>query len=171
VANSSSDRWALSNWTAGKVSILQALGLKFPVDYPKLTPALTLSLATSASTSTATTTSAPGPSSSGPCNSATTTANQKLGQSLAQSYGWNTGTQWTDLNNIVMAESGWCNTIQNPTSTAYGIGQFLDSTWATVGGTKTSNAEMQIKLMLAYIKVRYGTPEQAWAFHEANGYY
>lgn len=163
----------MSNWTAGKVSIFQAMGLKFNVNYPKLTPNLTLSRATS-STQTATLTNADGaaaPGSSGPCNSATTTANQKLGQQLAGPYGWGSGSQWSALNSLIMAESGWCNTAQNPTSTAYGIGQFLSSTWATVGGTKTSDAATQINLMLDYIKMRYGTPANAWAHEQSDHWY
>jgi hypothetical protein len=95
-------------------------------------------------------------------------ANKRLGQQLAASYGWSTGSQWTALNNLVMGESGWDNNAQNPTSTAYGIGQFLNTTWATVGGTKTSNPTIQIKLMLKYIKMRYGTPEKAWAMWQAR---
>lgn len=98
-------------------------------------------------------------------------ANKTLGQQLAAPYGWSTGNEWTALNNLVMAESGWDNTAQNPSSTAYGIGQFLDSTWATVGGTKTSNASTQIKLMLKYIKVRYGDPIKAWDHEMANHWY
>jgi hypothetical protein len=72
------------------------------------------------------------------------TANKALGQKLAAPYGWGSGSQWTALNNLVMSESGWRNDAQNPKSTAYGIGQFLNSTWATVGGTKTSNPTIQI---------------------------
>jgi hypothetical protein len=113
--------------------------------------------------------SAPGPV--GACTAKQTGANKTLGQGLAATmHNW-TGAEWTALNDLVMSESGWCNTIQNPTSTAYGIGQFLDSTWATVGFTKTSNPATQIAAMLTYIKNRYGDPIKAWNFHLANGYY
>lgn len=105
-----------------------------------------------------------------PASSTTEAVNQAQGRLLAATFGW-TGAQWTALNNIVMAESGWNNQAQNPGSTAYGIGQFLDTTWATVGYTKTSDSTTQIIAMLNYIKQRYGTPENAWAFHLANGYY
>ena len=101
----------------------------------------------------------------------TAAANEAAGRLLAAPYGWSTGAQWTALNNVVMKESGWNNTAQNPTSTAYGIGQFLDTTWATVGYTKTSVATTQIAAMLKYIKQRYGTPEGAWAMEESAGYY
>lgn len=98
-------------------------------------------------------------------------ANQALGRLMAGSYGWATGTEWTALNNIVMAESGWDNQAQNPTSTAYGIFQFLDTTWASVGYTKSSDPVVQIAAGLAYIKQRYSDPVKAWQFHLANGWY
>lgn len=97
--------------------------------------------------------------------------NKAIVRSVAAGYGWSTGAQFTALDNVVMSESGYRNTAQNPTSTAYGMFQFLDTTWATVGGTKTSNPMIQAILGLKYIKQRYGTPERAWAFHQANNYY
>ena len=54
---------------------------------------------------------------------------------------------------------------------AYGIAQFLDSTWATVGGTKTSDPTLQIRYGLDYIAGRYGTPVAAWAHETAEGWY
>jgi|SRR6185437_346990 len=109
--------------------------------------------------------------SSGNPTSVSAKTNQATGKLMASAYGWSTGAEWTALNNIVMAESGWNNTAQNPSSTAFGIGQFLDSTWATVGYKKTSDPVTQIAAMLAYIKQRYGDPIKAWNFHLANGYY
>jgi hypothetical protein len=173
MAAKSTDKWDLSNWSSGKVSLFEAMGIsKGTIKWPQLTTSLTEGAAESASSSPGAGSSGAtsAPTSSGPCNAATTTANQKLGQQLAAGQGW-TGSQWTALNNLVMKESGWCNTIQNPTSTAYGIGQFLNTTWATVGGTKTSSAETQIKLMLVYIQMRYGTPEAAWAHEQSNNWY
>ncbi len=98
-------------------------------------------------------------------------ANQAIAQKLAASYGWSTGQQWNALVALWNRESGWSNTAQNPTSTAYGIAQFLDSTWATVGATKTSNPTLQIVAGLAYIKMRYGSPVNAWNHEEAIGWY
>ena len=105
------------------------------------------------------------------CTGSQTAANKALGQAMAAAYGWATGQEWTALNNVVMSESGWCNVAQNPGSTAYGIGQFLDTTWAGTGYSKTSNPAVQIAAMLKYIKGRYGDPIKAWAFHVANNWY
>jgi hypothetical protein len=72
------------------------------------------------------------------------------------------------LANIIQHESGYRPTAQNPTSTAYGMFQFLNTTWATVGCTKTSDAYQQSVCGLRYIERRYHTPERAWAFWQAQ---
>jgi hypothetical protein len=95
-------------------------------------------------------------------------ANKALGQRMAAAVGWGSGAQWTALNNIVMAESGWSSTIKNPTSTASGIAQNIRGFGP---GYESGNAPQQIAWLLAYIKSTYGTPEQAWAFHLAHGWY
>jgi hypothetical protein len=110
------------------------------------------------------------PTAIGSCSTAQVQANQRLGQQLAAQAGW-TGSDWTAFNQIIMMESGWCNTVKNPSSTAYGIGQFLNTTWATVGGYMTSNAQLQILWTIAYIKGRYGGPQAALTFHLQNGWY
>jgi hypothetical protein len=86
---------------------------------------------------------------------------QKLAQRMAAGYGW-TGTQWNALRTLVQNESGWNPNAQNPTSTAYGLFQFLNSTWASVGATKTSSPVGQIAAGLRYIKQRYGSPSAAY---------
>lgn len=43
------NRWDRSNWTAGPVTLVQALGLKWKVNWPKLTPQLGVQSAASAS--------------------------------------------------------------------------------------------------------------------------
>lgn len=96
--------------------------------------------------------------------------NKALMMKLAAKYGWGSGPMWAALNSLVMSESGFDNHAQNPTSTAYGIGQFLDSTWAGFG-PKTSNPRLQEIYMLEYIKQRYKNPERAWSFHQANNWY
>lgn len=96
-------------------------------------------------------------------------ANRRLGQALNAARGW--AFQWAALDALVMSESGWNNNAQNPTSTAYGIGQFLNSTWAGVGYRKTSDPRTQILAMLDYIAQRYGSPNAAWAFKRSHNWY
>lgn len=68
-------------------------------------------------------------------------------------------------------ESGWNPDAQNPTSTAYGIAQFLDSTWAGTGIAKTSDGYRQIDAGLIYINNRYGSPCGAWGHSQSTGWY
>jgi len=84
--------------------------------------------------------------------------------------GGNTG-QSSCLNQLWQRESGWNPNAQNPTSTAYGIAQFLNSTWASTGIAKTSDPYRQIDAGLIYIKNRYGSPCAAWAFWQAHKWY
>ncbi|WJN63463.1 hypothetical protein [Streptomyces phage phiScoe56] len=88
---------------------------------------------------------------------------REIGRELAAERGW-TGAEWTALEDLWTRESGWNPDAQNPTSTAYGIAQFLDSTWAGYGIAKTSDARLQIKAGLRYIAARYGTPSNALGF-------
>jgi len=68
-------------------------------------------------------------------------------------------------------ESGWNPKADNPTSTAYGIAQFLNGTWAGTGYKKTSDPYQQIDAGLRYINQRYGSPSQALQFHLKNNWY
>ncbi|APC43295.1 hypothetical protein Joe_55 [Streptomyces phage Joe] len=88
---------------------------------------------------------------------------REIGRELAAERGW-VGAEWTALEDLWTRESSWNPDAQNPTSTAYGIAQFLDSTWAGYGIAKTSDARLQIKAGLRYIAARYGTPSNALAF-------
>ena len=74
------------------------------------------------------------------------------------------------LLNLVSHESSWNPYAQNPTSTAYGLFQLLDKTWAAVGVTKTSNPYWQAVAGFRYISNVYQTPERAWAFWQATVY-
>ena len=78
---------------------------------------------------------------------------------------------WEAFNKIVIKESNWDPTAQNKTSTAFGVAQFLNSTWKTVGYTKTDDPYIQLDAMIAYIDQRYGTPTEAISFHLSNGWY
>jgi hypothetical protein len=88
---------------------------------------------------------------------------RQLGREAAAKRGW-TGSEWTALEQLWTNESDWNPHAQNPTSTAYGIAQFLDSTWSGYGTSKTSDPERQIEAGLRYIAARYGTPSNALAF-------
>jgi hypothetical protein len=92
-------------------------------------------------------------------------------KSVADKYGWGSGNEWNALARLIQKESSFKPTAQNPTSTAYGLFQFLNSTWAGVGGYKTDNPGLQTEFGLRYIKSRYGTPSQALAFHLKNNWY
>jgi hypothetical protein len=81
------------------------------------------------------------------------------------------GGEFGCLENLWGKESGWNPNAQNPSSTAYGIPQFLDSTWAGTGIAKTSDGYRQIDAGLIYIENRYGSPCGAWSHSQANGWY
>jgi len=81
------------------------------------------------------------------------------------------GSQFSCLESLWGKESGWNPNAQNPTSTAYGIPQFLDSTWAGTGIAKTSDGYRQIDAGLIYINSRYGSPCAAWSHSQANNWY
>jgi hypothetical protein len=87
---------------------------------------------------------------------------QKLGGSSSQ---------MSCLEHLWGRESGWNPNAQNKTSTAYGIPQFLNSTWAGTGIAKTSDGYRQIDAGLIYIDSRYGSPCGAWAHSQSTGWY
>ena len=74
---------------------------------------------------------------------------------------------------LVARESSFNPNAKNPKSTAAGLFQFLDGTRKNYGGSKVdwSDPNTQALAGLKYIKDRYGTPEKALAFWDANGYY
>jgi hypothetical protein len=80
-------------------------------------------------------------------------------------------TQMSCLDKLWTAESGWNPNARNPRSTAYGIPQFLDSTWKSTGIAKTSNPYRQIDAGLVYVRKRYGTPCGAWSFFSSHHWY
>lgn len=96
--------------------------------------------------------------------------NFRFAQQIAPRYGWgpNEMSAWYTLG---MKESGWRSDAQNPTSTAFGIGQFLDTTWGGYGIPKTRDAGQQVEAMARYIKARYGSPSAALAFHYGHNWY
>jgi hypothetical protein len=49
---------------------------------------------------------------------------------VANRYGWGTGAQWAGIDYIISHESNWNPKAQNPSSSASGLFQEIDSTWA-----------------------------------------
>ena len=83
------------------------------------------------------------------------------------------GAEWKPaLRQLFNLESFGGNPLaQNPKSTAFGMFQFLDSTWEGYGIPKTSDPVQQMQAGIRYIKARYGTPERAVQFRIKNGWY
>ncbi|MEO6866456.1 MAG: transglycosylase SLT domain-containing protein, partial [Gaiellales bacterium] len=68
-------------------------------------------------------------------------------------------------------ESGYRPNAKNPSSTAYGLFQFLNSTWKGTGVSKTSDPVQQTVAGMRYIKQRYGSPDAAMSFWNRNRWY
>lgn len=94
---------------------------------------------------------------------------QQIARKMLEERGW--GAYWDAFDQLVKKESGWNPNAQNPTSTAYGLGQFLDSTWGNYGFKKSNDPTYQLNAMLTYIAARYGDPSRALQFHLSNNYY
>jgi hypothetical protein len=97
-------------------------------------------------------------------------ANQRIVRDIfASMFGW--AAQWGATYRLVMKESGFNNLAQNPTSTAFGMFQFLNSVWASTGIRKTSDPTLQSIAGGRYIRGRYGSPANALAFHLRHNWY
>lgn len=83
---------------------------------------------------------------------------------------WNVE-EWQAFEELIHRESSWNNLAQNPKSSAFGYGQFLDSTWETVGCVKSEVPEVQIDCTIKYIQKRYDTPSKALTFQIRNNWY
>lgn len=112
---------------------------------------------------------------------------QAFAQTLLVKYGW--AGQMSSFNSIVMGESSWNPRATNPTSGAFGIAQALGHGTAATRGSITNmygnygtsdatcraansgNGYAQITWMMSYIREAYGSPNAAWAYHQANDAY
>ncbi|MET9434450.1 transglycosylase SLT domain-containing protein [Streptomyces sp. NPDC006551] len=80
--------------------------------------------------------------------------------------------QYQAFSKIVSHESGWNHTATNSSSGAYGLVQALPaSKMSSAGSDWKTNPATQIKWGLNYMNERYGSPNAAWAFWQANGWY
>jgi hypothetical protein len=85
--------------------------------------------------------------------------------------GWGDGDQWGATRYIVYHESSWDPESLNSSSGAFGLFQFLDSTWAGTGIARSHDAAQQAEAGARYIKNRYTDPLGAESFWRKNHWY
>lgn len=97
---------------------------------------------------------------------------KKIARQMAENkFGWG-GDQWTCIDKLIMQESTWNPRAVNPSSGAYGLVQSLPpEKMASAGPDWRTNPATQLAWGFDYIDERYGTPCQAWSFHQANNWY
>ena len=96
---------------------------------------------------------------------------QQIAEGMLGSYGWSSS-QFSCLQPLWNAESGWNVSASNPSSGAYGIPQALPgSKMASAGADWQTSAATQIRWGLGYIRSVYGSPCAAWSHEEAYGWY
>jgi len=92
-------------------------------------------------------------------------------QIMVNKYSWGED-QFSCYNNIIMRESKWIVSADNPHSSAYGIPQALPGKkMAAFGADWRTNPATQIRWGLDYVHDRYGTPCGAWSFKRGHGWY
>jgi hypothetical protein len=97
--------------------------------------------------------------------------NRQIGCTLLSEFGFGLD-QMPALDALWTRESGWNHLASNPSTGAYGIPQALPgSKMSTVGSDWQTNPATQIRWGLGYIRDRYGDPDGAWSFFQANGWY
>lgn len=100
------------------------------------------------------------------------TAAKAVAKLILPSFGWpSKGGQYSCLVKLWDKESGWRYNASSPGGT-YGIPAALPgSKMATAGSDWQVDAATQIRWGLGYIKGRYGSPCDAWRYHQKHGYY
>ena len=92
-------------------------------------------------------------------------------QFMLNKYGWDEQ-QFGCYDSIIMRESRWIVTADNPHSSAYGIPQALPGRrMASFGADWRTNPVTQIRWGLDYVSDRYGAPCGAWSFKRSHGWY
>lgn len=81
---------------------------------------------------------------------------------------WGTDAYWPALDQLIYHESSWNPYADNPTSSAYGLFQFLNSTRANYGIGLNASIADQIRAGLQYIMDRYNNPDHAWAMWQSR---
>jgi hypothetical protein len=102
---------------------------------------------------------------------ATTDPRDIARQIMANKYSWGED-QFSCYNSIIMRESKWIVSADNPHSSAFGIPQALPGKkMAAFGADWRTNPATQIRWGLDYVHDRYGTPCGAWSFKRGHGWY
>lgn len=79
--------------------------------------------------------------------------------------------EYSCLAKLLGKESAWKASAKNPTSSAKGIGQLLDSTYRNLGMKHSEASVAQLVATLAYIHRRHVTACNAWQFFKVKNYY
>jgi hypothetical protein len=97
---------------------------------------------------------------------------QQIAAGMLGAFGWDSS-QFGCLVSLWNVESGWNVYASNPSSGAYGIPQALPgSKMSSAGPDWATDAATQIRWGLGdYIKPIYGSPCNAWAHEQADGWY
>ena len=106
----------------------------------------------------------------------TTGSGRRRGKKWAKAQGWpiKGGARWNALDYIITRESSWNPKAKNPSSTASGLGQFINSTSrAYMGGSPMSKYPFddQLKGVVKYTTDRYGGLVPAMNFWKKHHYY
>lgn len=77
---------------------------------------------------------------------------------------------------IIQRESSFRPNADNPSSTAFGLGQLIASNRRSYGerlgySPETVNPVEQLAMFREYVRERYGSPENAQQFWQRNGWY
>ena len=75
------------------------------------------------------------------------------------------------LKNILTAESHMNPKAKNPTSSAKGVGQLLDSTYRNIGLKHSADPLAQVIATIAYTSRHFGSTCSAWRFHQKHNWY
>ena len=92
---------------------------------------------------------------------------------IRSKYGWGSG-QMSCLAALWTRESGWRYWASNPNGRYHGIPQTSSRVWGAMGYSTSQymrSPEIQVKVGTNYIKKRYGTPCNAWAFWRSHHWY
>lgn len=96
---------------------------------------------------------------------------KEIGRFQVARYGWGKK-QFACLNRLWTAESHWNFRASNTFSGAYGIPQALPGNKMEITGADwRTSPTTQIRWGIRYIKIRYGSPCQAWHHELSTGYY